>query len=119
MPKNETAKVHVVDAADVERPQRVSPMTRLLNSVEGDYWISKQVAKHLGVHNETIRRVTKKYTDEGKKVVKAPSKALKAGGTVIYLYDMDDVVELEDYFIGSGYMLNKRINTEKTLEEQG
>lgn len=84
----------------------------------GDYWIYAEVAAHLGVSVETIRRVTKKVNDDGTKAVRAPSSAVRSGSVVIFLFDIDDVIELEDYFEERGYVFSTKVDPKKTLKEQ-
>lgn len=108
----------VVPADSVATRKRKSPMHVIMESVEGDYWSMAKVAQHIGVHIETIRRVCKKTNEDGTKLVKAPTDAVRAGEAVVYLFTMTDVVEIEDHFASRGYVLKNRVDPTKLLSEQ-
>lgn len=111
-------KYEVVDANEVSPTKRKSPMQAIIDSIDGDFWIASQVAAHMGVHTETIRRLGKAKNDDGTPLLQAPSKAVRSGKVVIYLYDHKDVKEIEDHFIAYGYHVPERINMRKALAAQ-
>jgi hypothetical protein len=111
-------KYEVISSDEVVQNRRKSPMHAILESIDGDYWIASQVAAHMGVHTETIRRLSKATKDDGSKLLKAPSSAVRSGKVVIYLYDHKDVKEIENHFIDYGYQLDKRIDMRKPLSKQ-
>lgn len=86
--------LQIVDAKDVVPQTRVSPVTALLNDIEGDYLTMRQTAQKVDVHIETLRRLCRTSR------VNAPSKAVTRGSMVIYLFTPEDVQEVEDYFYG-------------------
>lgn len=109
----------VIPASEVQqRSKRKSPMHIILDSVEGDYWTMQQVADHIGVHIETIRRACRAKDDNGQPLVEAPSNAVRSGRVVIWLFTKDDVREIEDYFEERGFSITDRINLKKTLKDQ-
>lgn len=108
----------VIPASEVTFKPRKSPMHLIRESVDGDFWMMQEVADHIGVNIETIRRVVKKRNPDGSKYVKAPTSAVRSGQAVIYLFTKDDVIEIENHFDDHGYRLKKRINPKKSLESQ-
>lgn len=108
----------VVPADQIKVPRRKSPMHIIMDSVDGDFWSTQQVADHIGVHIETIRRVTKKVNDDGTPFLKAPTSAVRSGEVVIYLFTMDDVQEIENHFDEHGYVVDRRVDPKKPLAEQ-
>jgi hypothetical protein len=108
----------VVPASEARGYTRKSPMTLIRESVDGDFWSMHQVAAHIGVHAETIRRLCRKTKSDGTKVVNAPTSAVRSGEAVIYLFTIDDVREIENYFDDHGYAVPKRIDKRKTLASQ-
>jgi len=108
----------VVSSGDIKPIKRKSPMHIILDSVDGDFWTMQQVADHIGVHIETIRRITKKRTADGSKLLKAPTSAVRSGEAVIYLFDAADVKEIEEHFEDRGYSLGRKIDQNKPLREQ-
>lgn len=82
----------IFDAADVVTEKRISPAQRIINSLDGEYLTMRQVAELMGVHIETMRRLSRSDS------VKAPSKATRRGKLVIYLFTPEDVEEVTAYF---------------------
>lgn len=68
----------------------VSPAARLVTNLDGKYYMLSEVAEILDKSTQTIRRSMKK--------VNAPSRQVRQGGMVVYLYSEDDIQELRDYF---------------------
>lgn len=114
MPK----KYEVIPASSVKEQKRKSPMRSILDSIDGDYWIASEVAAHMGVHTETIRRLSKAVDENGKKLLNAPTNAVQSGKVVIYLYNHKDVKEIEEHFINYGYSLGRRVDMKKPLSQQ-
>ena len=109
----------VVPSSEVrQRTKRKSPMHIIIDSVEGDYWIMSQVADHIGVHIETIRRACRAKDEDGQPLITAPSNAVRAGRVVVWLFDKNDVREIEDYFEERGFSVTDRINMKKNLKDQ-
>lgn len=82
----------IVDASGIKRTPRKSPADQLLSDLDGDYMKLTDVAAVVGVHQETLRRLCR--TEK----VNAPSKAVKQGGMIMYLFTPEDVLELKQYF---------------------
>ena len=91
-------KAKVVNADEVVAPTRKSPVTMLIESLDGDYKTVNDVAKQFGIHKETVRRLIKAKNRDGSPKVKAPSKAVQRGEMVIYLFTAEDMAELSEYF---------------------
>lgn len=98
----------VVDANTVIPPTRKSPVTVLIESLDGDYKTVKDVAAQFGVHKETIRRLCKAKNEDGTDKVHAPSKAMQQGGMLIYLFTPEDMDELAEYFGRKSEIINKK-----------
>ena len=96
---------------------RKSPMKIILDSVEGDYWTMGNVAAHIGVHIETVRRACRSLDENNEQVLKAPSNAVRSGRVVIWLFNVEDVIEVENHFDSRGFGV-RRIDPKKTLKEQ-
>ena len=104
-----TKKVKVIDAKDVPGTNtRKSPATIILESLDGEYLTMRQVAEHIGVHTETMRRLCKARDQEGNPKVNAPSKAVQTGDMTIYLFTPEDVQEIEAYFSKKGYVIGTK-----------
>lgn len=102
-------KVKVIDAKDVPGTNtRKSPATIILESLDGEYLTMRQVAEHIGVHTETMRRLCKARDQEGNPKVNAPSKAVQTGDMTIYLFTPEDVQEIETYFSKKGYVIGTK-----------
>ncbi len=108
----------VVPSGTARRTPRISPMRQILQGVDRDFWTTKQVAEHLDVHVETIRRRIKAVDAQGNKVVKAPREEIQAGKVHINIFQMEDVVELENYFYEEGYSVKNRVDQNKPLKDQ-
>lgn len=80
------------EASAAAKGTRRAPAKLLLEQLDGDYMIMSQLAERYGVHIETIRRLARGTR------LKAPSEAAQQGGMTIYLFNIDDVKELDDYF---------------------
>lgn len=63
-----------------------------MSELDGQYYMVSEVAQILGKDPMTIRRAM--YN----KRVKAPSFETRRGGMRIYLYTVDDIQELKEYF---------------------
>ena len=100
----------VVDAGEVQAMTRISPADRIIQSLDGEYYTMRQTAEKVDVHIETLRRLCK--TDK----VDAPSKAVRQGGLVIYLFTPDDVKEVQDYFNGKTQVKGKGEPKRKRLD---
>ncbi len=101
-------KIQVVPAEDVRETarKRKSPAQLILEGLEGDYMIMREMADAVGVHIETLRRLCRAVDDHGNKKINAPSQAVKAGEMVIYLFDKKDQEEVKDYFRKKGYVID-------------
>lgn len=84
----------VVDISEVKVAKRTSPATRIIESLDGEYYTMRQTAEMIDVHIETLRRICRTSR------VKAPSKATTQGQLVIYLFTPEDVEEVREYFHG-------------------
>lgn len=84
---------------------RISPATRILNELDGEWYTMGQTAEKIGVHIETLRRLCR--TDR----VKAPSNAVQQGQLVIYLFTPEDVEEVRQYFNGRDEKQEEGANT--------
>lgn len=82
----------IMDASEIDRIRRKSPADQLLEDLGDEYKKLTEVAKEVGVHAETLRRLCR--SDK----VNAPSKAIKQGGMLMYLFTKEDVQEVADYF---------------------
>lgn len=82
------------DIRKVSKTNRLSPADKAIAELDGRFKKLTTVAEELGVHPETLRRLTK--SDR----VKAPSKALLLGKMTIYLFTPEDEEELRQYFKG-------------------
>lgn len=87
-------KPQIYDVADVTPQKRISPATRMIDALDGEYYTMRDVSLMMNCHIETLRRLCK--TDK----VNAPSKATKQGQLLIYLFTPEDVEEVRDYFNG-------------------
>jgi len=88
----------IVDASEVKRTTRKAPATRMIESLPPGHMTARQVAEKFDVNIETIRRLSRAKTPDGKDKFHAPSKAVQAGELVIWVYTPDDVDELAEYF---------------------
>lgn len=116
-----TNKYKVVDANTIDSSRedlKRSPMDAIWDRVDGDYWRMRDMAKHVGVHIETVRRACAGRDINGKPLLNAPSKAVQAGRVVIWAFTKDDVLEVENFFISRGIDIGGRIDPTKTLKEQ-
>lgn len=96
------SEIEVTDIEDITPNKRISPATRMLNEIEGDYLSVGQIAERYGVHPETIRRLIKATNKDGSPKLKAPSKAARQGGLIIYLFTTEDVAEMDAYMKNKG-----------------
>jgi len=80
------------EASQAAKGTRRAPAKLLLEQLDGDYMIMSQLAERYGVHIETLRRLSRSPR------IKAPSEAAQQGGMTIYLFNKDDVKELDEYF---------------------
>lgn len=92
------AKPNIVNSEDVRRTTRKAPATRLIESLPEGMLVSRQVAEHFGVNIETVRRLARATKDDGSPRFKAPSKAVKSGELIIWVYTPADMKELAAYF---------------------
>lgn len=98
MPKS----YEVVDADPTQVPKHKAPVTLMLENIEGDYMIAREVAEHYGVHVETIRRACRAKNKDGTKRIKAPSKMSRTGDMFVYLFTPEDVAEVGAYLKKTG-----------------
>lgn len=98
------SKPKIISSAEVTPPRRKSPAKKIMEELDGDYLGYREMAEHVGVHVETMRRLCKAKDEFGNKRVKAPSAATQVGGMVIYLFTKEDVQEIEEYFRHKGYV---------------
>jgi len=91
-------KPQIVDAADVQRRPRKSPATRMIEGLPPDLLTARQVAERFDRNIETIRRLARPDPRTGEKRFKAPSKAIKSGELIIWVYTPEDVDELAEHF---------------------
>jgi len=92
------AKIVSADQAQQKaKGSRKSPAQLILESLDGDYKTYSEMATRYGVHIETLRRLCR--SDK----VKAPSDAVESGEMIIYLFNADDVKELDTYFELKGW----------------
>ena len=73
--------------------------------------------RHIGVHIETVRRACRSLDENNEQVLKAPSNAVRSGRVVIWLFNVEDVIEVENHFDSRGFGV-RRIDPKKTLKEQ-
>lgn len=78
---------------------RKAPSTLIMESLPPGYMNMRMMADHVGVHIETMRRLCR--TDK----VHAPSEAAQAGDMVMYLFNEEDIKEIEKYFTEKGYTI--------------
>jgi len=90
----------------VTRNKRKSPAQLIVESLEGDWMTTKQMAERWNVHVETMRRLAKARNEDGTPKVKAPSQAVQVGDMTIYLYSPEDVKEIDEYFKKKGYVID-------------
>jgi hypothetical protein len=93
----------IVSTDDVTPQTRKSPAEELIESVGDGYLTMKKMALRYGVHIETMRRLCKLHDKDGNKVFKAPTSAIQQGGLVIYLFNEEDVAEVDDYMADRGH----------------
>lgn len=111
--KTSSAKPKVVSADEVEVYRRnKTPYHLIMEQIGGDWWTYRQTGAWFGVNAETLRKLKRD------KKIEAPKHAASQGKMVIWLWDMDDVLALEKYYIRNGYDLEKKIDPKKTLAEQ-
>jgi hypothetical protein len=91
------SKYEVVDSDPTQVPKHKAPVTIMLESIDGDFMIAREVAEHFGVHVETIRRASRARNKDGTKRIKAPSKMTRTGDMFVYLYTPEDVEEIGQY----------------------
>ena len=99
------AEYRVINAADAKPATRKAPAELIMESVGDGYKSVGQMAQRYGVHKETIRRLIKSKNSDGTPKVKAPSEAVQQGGLLIYLFNEDDVAEMDEYFSNKGYIV--------------
>lgn len=102
-----SSKYRVIDAKDATPRKAKSPVTQMLEDLDGEYLTVGQIAERYDVHKETIRRLIKSTDKQGQALVNAPSKAIQQGNMVIYLFTQEDVVELDEYMSKRGHMVKK------------
>ncbi len=98
-----TTNFKIVKIEDAQPPKRKSPAQVIIDSLSPDYLVMKSVAERYGVNVETIRRLCKAKDANGNPRVKAPSEAVQQGKLVIYLFNKEDVAELDEYMVNKGY----------------
>ena len=91
-------KPQIVDASEVKRQPKKAPATRLIESLPPGLLTARMVAEKFEVNIETIRRLARAKDADGKEKFKAPSKAVKSGELIIWIYTPEDVTELARYF---------------------
>lgn len=88
----------IVNSKDIKRRPRKAPATLMIEALPAGMLTAREVAKRFDVNVETIRRMARATTADGKPRFKAPSKAAKTGDLVIWVYTPEDMEELADYF---------------------
>lgn len=99
-------KIELIPADAGSRPTRKSPAQRIKEQLEPGYLTIKDVAKRYNMHEETIRRITRKKNDDGTPLVKAPSLKVQQGGLVVYVFTPEDIEEMDAYFAARGRTFN-------------
>lgn len=85
-------EIHLMDRATHDKTKvHVSPVARLLESLDGTYYTTGQVAKMIGCSQATVRTLIKNDR------VKAPSKVAVRGQGYVYLFTPEDVEEVRDF----------------------
>lgn len=102
------SKYQVIKAKDVDKPKRKSPVTMILEDLPPGYLTVNDLAVRYDVHKETIRRLMRAEKD-GVPLVNAPSEAVQQGGLVVYLFNEEDVAEMDKYMGTKGYAIRKNI----------
>jgi hypothetical protein len=89
-------KIKMIKADQVQPTQRTSPAALIIAAMkeQGEYYTMGEVAKMVGVHIETLRRLCR--TDR----IKALSEATQVGKMVIYAFTPEDIEEVKAYFDG-------------------
>ena len=64
----------------------VDPATRLVRSLDGEYYLLREAAERVGISKHTLRR----YLADGREDMK-PSKSVHMGRTEVYLYTSSDL----------------------------
>lgn len=77
---------------DFEQPNTVTPAERFLADMPDTYYRLSEAAELCSVHPNTLRRLLKNPK------IKAPSKQMTHGGFRMYLYTLEDIEELREYF---------------------
>lgn len=103
------SKPKIVSASSVtpQGKSRKSPAEILIERAGSEYLTMQKMAERYDVHIETMRRLTKLRDKDGNEVVNAPSEAIQQGGLVIYLFNKDDVAEIDAYMRDRGYPVAK------------
>lgn len=73
-------------------PSFITPVDRLISSLDGVYYKLSEVAEILGRSPTTIRRATKNQN------IKAPSYQITQGKNLYYLFTPEDVEELRRHY---------------------
>lgn len=97
----------IISAKDAKPQTRKSPAEMILESIPAGYMSVRDMAERYGVHVMTIRRLIKATNEDGTKKVNAPSDAVQQGGLLIYLFNEEDVSELDAYMARKGYNIVK------------
>lgn len=89
----------IVDASEIKKIPRKSPATRMVEQAhEQGYLVQSDLAEKFKCNIETIRRLGRLRKDDGSKRFKAPSKAMRSGRLVVWLYTPEDVAEIAEHF---------------------
>lgn len=93
------------EAIQSGKGKRKSPAQVILESLDGDFKTMRDMADRYGVHIETMRRLCRATKPDGSYRVKAPSAAVQSGEMTIYLFTVEDVDELDEYYRNKGYIV--------------
>jgi len=90
---------------DIDVSKRMDPSTRFVRSLDGEYFMLREVAAMLGISTQSLRKTVPN------KSIEAPSFWVMFGKLKIYLYTRDDIDELRKH-------LEERSEVFKTGEKE-
>jgi hypothetical protein len=96
-------QLKIIKSKDATPQTRKSPAELIMESIPEGYLSVKDMSERYGVHVQTIRRLIKARNDDGTPKVNAPTDAVQQGGLVIYLFNENDVAEMDAYMARKGY----------------
>ena len=91
-------KAELVDAAEIKQRPRKAPATRMIEQLPKGHLTARQVAEKFDKNIETIRRLARQVDYDGNRKFKAPSKAMRSGDLVIWVYTPEYIKELAAHF---------------------